>query len=207
MAQGAEKIVEILQPVVISALAAAAQALVSGPVFAERRAWTANKNAALSGRNRRAKRHAAIAADDDPGTTISNDTWQYVESNFATNFGYYYEGLSSQPVSGDVPQAAGEDIIIWQTSNGLSNIQAYLQTAFKDALSPADSIEFSKNLSVLFQDRFKETSLEWTPFFKRYNFADKVVVDCYMVTSPATDAQGNPAGIASYCWVAYNHDK
>jgi hypothetical protein len=75
---------------------------------------------------------------------------------------------------------------------------------FKDSIGASDSIEISQNLGTLFMDRFKEESLDWTPFSKRYNFPDKLIVDTFMVTASAHDEDDNPAGVASYCFVAYN---
>jgi hypothetical protein len=209
MGSGVKTVVKLIAPVAIQALAQASEQLLAGQVYTERRAWLANYRLGLAGRNRRAPPHPMRLADDDPGTTISENTWQYCEANFATSFGYYYQGLTSQPTTGDMPTAAGEDIIVWQTShNGLGDLKAYLQIAFKDTLPGPDSIELSKNLSDLFEERFKESSLDWTPFLKRYNqLPSKTIVDCYMVTSPTTDSDGNPAGIASFCWVAYDHGK
>ncbi len=187
MAQGVKTVVKILAPIALEALAKAAEALLAGAVYRERAT------------------RVLSAADDDPGAVISTDTWTYCETNFATQYGYYYEGLRSQPTTGDLPVAAAEDIIVWDKTNGISDITTYLQTVFKDSLGPQDSIELSQNLGTLFADRFKEESLDWTPFSKRYNFHDGLIVDCYMVTASAHDVHDEPAGIASYCFVAYNH--
>ncbi len=187
MGQGVTTVIKILAPIALEALAKAAEALLAGAAYADRRP-------------------KAVASGDD-GSIISTDTWQYCETNFASQYGYYYEGLRSQPTTGDLPIAAAEDIIIWDKDNGISDITTYLQTVFKDSLAPSDSIELSQNLGTLFADRFKEESLDWTPFSKRYNFPDGLIVDCYMVTASAHDVKDNPAGVASYCFVAYNHGK
>jgi hypothetical protein len=186
MGQGVTTVVKILAPIALEALAKAAEALLAGAAYAD-------------------KRSAATASGGDDGSIISTDTWQYCETNFASQYGYYYEGLRSQPTTGDLPIAAAEDIIVWDKNNGISDITTYLQTVFKDSIAPSDSIELSQNLGQLFAARFKEESLEWTPFSKRYNFPDGLIVDCYMVTAAAHDVDNNPAGVASYCFVAYNH--
>lgn len=189
MGQGVVEVVKIIAPVALNALAQAAQALIAGEAF---------KALAVD---------APSVGDDDPSAIITTDTWQYCETNFASQYGYFYQGIRSQPTTGDLPIAGAEDIIVWDSSNGLSDIQAYLQTVFKDSISPSDAIEIANNLGTLFQDRFKEQSLEWTPFSKRYNFPDGLIIDCYMVTAAVRDAQDKPAGVASYCFVAYNHTK
>lgn len=191
MGQTVVEVVKIIAPIALDALAKAAQALLAGEAT---QAAVAN----LPGRR------AAASADDD-GSIITTDTWQYCGANFATQYGYYYEGLRSQPVTGDLPIAAAEDIIVWETKNGITDIQNYLQTVFKDSINPSDSIELSQNLGSLFQERFGEEALSWTPFSKRYNFPDGLIVDTYMVTAAARDVDNNLAGVASYNFVAYNH--
>ena len=186
MGQGVVTVVKILAPIALEALAKAAEALLSGAAYAERKA-------------------VAAASGDDDGSIITTDTWQYCETNFASQYGYYYQGLRSQPTTGDLPIAAAEDVIVWDQSNGIKDVTAYLQGVFKDSIAPADSIELSQNLGGLFAARFKEESLDWTPFSKRYNFPDGLIVDCYMVTACAHDVEDKPAGVASYCFVAYNH--
>ncbi|GAA4440281.1 hypothetical protein ACFQV2_21925 [Actinokineospora soli] len=187
--QGVTSVVKILAPIALEALAKAAEALLAGAAYAQHRA------------------RLDATGDEDDGSIISTDTWQYCETNFASQYGYYYQGLRSQPTTGDLPIAAAEDIIVWDKNNGISDITNYLQTVFKDSINPGDSIEISQNLGTLFADRFKEESLSWTPFSKRYNFPDGLIVDCYMVTASAHDVNDNPAGVASYCFVAYNHGK
>jgi len=191
MGQTVKEVIKVVAPIALQALATAAEALLAGDAI----------QAAI--RNLPTKQQPALVGD--PGSTIETDTWQYCETNFSTTYGYYYAGLTSKPVTGDLPIAAGEDIIVWETTNGVTNIQSYLSTVFKDSISDSDSIELSKNLGTLFQQRFGEESLEWTPFSKRYNFGDNLIVDVYMVTAAAHDVNDQPAGVASYCWVAYNH--
>lgn len=182
------EIVKVVAPIALKALAAAAEALIAGAVYAEKR--TSLKKS---------------TAGDDPVTTIQQDTGTYITTNFASTFGYYYEGLRSQPVSGALPVAANQDLLTWDPGEkGVSDIQTYLQNVFKGSIGVQDSIDISQNLAALFQDRFQEESLEWTPFTKRYNQPDKLIVDTYFVTASATDQGGNRAGLASYCFVAYN---
>jgi hypothetical protein len=191
MAQTVKKVVEIIAPIALDALATAAEALIAG-------AATQQAIALLPERTR-------AVGDNDDGQIITKDTWSYCETNFATQYGYFYAGMRSQPVTGDLTIAAAEDIIVWEKTNGIADIQTYLQTIFKDSISDADAIELAQNLGTIFQQRFSEVALEWTPFSKRYNFRDQLIVDVYMVTSPATDVNQQPAGIASYCFVAYEH--
>ncbi|WP_347352673.1 hypothetical protein [Intrasporangium sp.] len=191
MGQTVKEVIKVVAPIALEALATAAEALLAGE--------------ATSTAVGRLPEKRPPAAAGDPGSVITTDTWQYCEANFATQYGYYYQGLRSQPVTGDLPIAAAEDIIVWEKQNGISDIQSYLQSVFKDSINAGDSIELANNLGTLFQQRFGEESLEWTPFSKRYNFPDGLIVDAYMVTAAAHDVNDNPAGVASYCWVAYNH--
>ena len=185
MGQTVVEVVKVIAPIALQALATAAQALLAGEASQAAVAALPEKKPA--------------APSEDFGAIISTDTWQYCETNFATQYGYYYAGLTSQPTTGDVPVAAAEDIIVWEQSNGITDIQNYLHTVFQD------SIALSKNLGTLFQLRFGEEALDWEPFSKRYNFPDGLIVDVYMVTASARDTNNNPAGVASYCFVAYNH--
>ncbi|MGB3687102.1 MAG: hypothetical protein WBG36_04815 [Ornithinimicrobium sp.] len=191
MAQTVVEVVKIIAPIALGALAKAAQELLAG--------------SATQAAVERLPGQSAVQDSTDPGSIITTDTWQFCEANFATQYGYYYEGLRSQPVTGDLPIAAAEDIIVWEEKNGVTDIQAYLQVVFKDSINPSDSIEISQNLGELFKQRFGEEALEWTPFSKRYNFSDGLIVDVYMVTAAARDVDNRPAGVASYCFVAYNH--
>jgi hypothetical protein len=152
------EIVKVVAPIALNALAAAAEALLAGVVYAEKR------------------RKLARAPADDPVTTIQQDTGVYITTNFAWDPG----------------------------EKGLSDIQKYLQDAFKGSLGVSDSIDISQNLAALFADRFQEYSQEWPPFTKRYNQPDKLIVDTYFVTASVTDQAGKRAGVASYCFVAYN---
>lgn len=191
MGQTVVEVVKVIAPIALSALADAAQKLLAGDAARDAVA--------------RLPQQRVAAAADDPGAVITTDTWQYCEANFAAQYGYYFQGLRSQPVTGDLPIAAAEDIIVWEQKNGITNIQQYLQTVFKDSISGPDSIELANNLGQLFQLRFGEEALTWTPFSKRYNFPDGLIVDVYMVTAAARDVDDNLAGVASYCFVAYNH--
>ncbi|MDN5797895.1 MAG: hypothetical protein L0H79_19415 [Intrasporangium sp.] len=191
MGQTVKEVIKVIAPIALNALATAAEALLAGEAIRSAVGQLPEKR--------------SPAAAGDPGSIITTDTWQYCEANFATQYGYYYQGLRSQPVTGDLVIAAAEDIIVWEKQNGISDIQSYLQSVFKDSINPGDSIELANNLGTLFQQRFGEESLEWTPFSKRYNFPDGLIVDSYMVTAAAHDVNDNPAGVASYCWVAYNH--
>lgn len=193
MAATVGAVVKIIAPIALEALAKAAQALLAGGATQSAVERLPNRTTALS--------------SDDPGTIITTDTWQYIQANFATQYGYFYEGIRSQPFTGDLPVAAALDIIVWEQSNGVSDIQAYLQTVFKDSINDSDAIEISNNLRTLFKQRFGEESLEWTPFSKRYNCRDGLIVDTYMVTAAVHDVKDKPAGVASYCFVAYNHSR
>ena len=186
MGRSVTKVIEIVAPIALQALAQAAEALIAGEVLDE----------AL------VKRIKAQSVNDK-GSTIYNDTSGFCSSQFADTFGYYYQGLRSKPTTGTLPTAAGMDIVVYDPGKGISNINQYLQTVFQDSVSPSDSISLAQNLSQLFQSRFKEESLTWTPFDKRYNFPDGTIIDTYMVTSAARDVDNNLAGIATYCFVAY----
>ncbi|WP_155856198.1 hypothetical protein [Cellulomonas sp. URHD0024] len=185
------KVVEIIAPIALEALAKAAEALLAGE---------ASKAAVAA-----LPQQKPAPADDDWGSIITTDTWSYNETNFATQYGYYYAGLTSQPTTGAMPVAAQEDIIVWEQKNGIADITKYLQTVFQGSIAVADSITIANNLGSIFLQRFGEEALGWEPFSKRYNFTDGLIVDVYMVTSPARDSKNNPAGVASYCFVAYNH--
>jgi hypothetical protein len=180
MGKGVTKVVEVIAPIALNALLQAAEALIADDV----------------------QLVAASADDDGVGEQLYGDLTQFVNSSFANTYGYFYQGLRSEPPRA-VPSAADQDIIVWQSNNNLGNIQAYLQTVFQDSIPPGDAIEVANNLSTLFADRFKEESLSWTPFNKRYNLSDGTIIDSYMVTSAARDAQNNLAGIAVYAFVSY----
>lgn len=188
MGRTVKEVVEIIAPIALQALAVAAENLIAGDEVDER-----------------VKDQISYLSDTDWGSIVYNDTSQYITSEFATTYGYYYEGLRSKPSTGGLPVAAGLDIIVYDPQKGIDNIQDYLQTVFKDSISPSDSIEVSQNLSQLFADRFKEESLDWTPFNKRFNFPDNMIMDVYMVTSSARDVDNNHAGVVTYCFVAYSN--
>jgi hypothetical protein len=168
----------------------AAEALIAGAAYAEKR-----------------KARKAFASSGDPEKMVS-DLNMYVTTNFATSYGYYFNGNQSQPTlpGGQIAavSAASSDIVVWDPTSGVSSINAYLQTILSGSIPPSDSINIGKNLADIFTDRFKEESLDWTPLMKRYNQPDKLRVDSYMVTSAATDANNQRCGIAAYCFVAYN---
>jgi hypothetical protein len=191
MGQTVVEVVKVIAPIALQALAAAAQALLAGEASQEAVA--------------RLPHQEPLAAADDFGSIISTDTWTYCQTNFATQYGYYYAGLTSQPTTGDLPVAAAKDIIVWEQKNGIADIQTYLQTVFQGSIAAGDSITLAQNLGTLFQMRFGEEALDWEPFSKRYNFPDGLIVDVFMVTASARDTDNNPAGVASYCFVAYNH--
>jgi mannitol-1-phosphate/altronate dehydrogenase len=186
MGRSITKVIEIIAPIALKALAESAEALISGGALDE--------NVLARFRDQ---------SDADFGSTIYNDTSAYISTKFANTYGYYYQGLRSKPETGTLPVAAGMDIVVYDPGKGISNINDYLQTVLQDSISTSDSIELAQNLSQLFQERFKEESLEWTPFNKRYNYPDETIVDMYMVTSAARDVNNNLAGIATYCFVAY----
>lgn len=194
------EIVKVVGPIALKGLAAAAEALIAGAAF----------DAQKSGRDLRIR--ALTDEFDSAGSeagnmaTISNDTQTYVTSNFATSFGYYYAGLTSKPTSGALPIAATDDLVVWDPSEqGVSDIQKYLQTIFKGSIQPGDSISISQNLGQIFDQRFKETSLQWEPLMKRFNQPDGLIIDTYMVTASVRADNGKKAGIARYAYVAYNN--
>ena len=185
MSAGVIEVVKIVAPIAMKALVAAAESLIAGDFYSDKR-----RSLGLDGSN--------------DSQTLQADTYTYVTTNFATTYGYYYEGLRSQPVNGAIPIAGASDMLIWDSGGkDITDIGNYLQTVFKDQLSPSDSIEIAQNLAALFQDRFAEESLEWTPMNKRFNFPDKLIVDCYMLTACARDASNKLSGIVQYIFVAY----
>lgn len=191
MAAGVQEVVRIVAPIALEALVKAADALIAGDVYAEKR-W--------------ALRASPFAGTDD-AAQMQGDLNSYVTTNFASSYGYYFQGLQSQPnpIGGKTPLvvSATADIVVWDPTTGVNSIQSYMQTILQGSVKPTDSINIANNLAAIFGDRFKEESLEWTPLMKRYNQPDGLVADTYMVTAAATDANENRAGIASYCYVAY----
>jgi hypothetical protein len=186
MSAGVTEVIKIVAPIALKALEVAAEALLAGPVYAGKR------------------RRAAVG---DPASTMEQDLSTYVETNFSTSYGYYYQALQSQPVAPTGKTAtvvsATADIVVWDPQTGVSSITNYMQTILAGSVAPSDSINIGQNLAQIFTDRFKEESLEWTPLVKRFNQPDGLIADVYMVTSAAIDADNNRAGIASYCYVAY----
>ena len=191
MSAGVKEVVRIVAPIALNALVQAAEGLLSGVVYAEKR-W------ALKAR--------ATAGTDD-AAAMQEDLNTYVTTNFATSYGYYFQGLQSQPnpIGGKTPLvvSATADIVVSDPNTGINSIQNYMQTILQGSVKPSDSINIATNLASIFGDRFKEESLEWTPLMKRYNQPDGLIADTYMVTAAATDVNNNRAGIASYCYVAY----
>ncbi|HEV7806654.1 MAG TPA: hypothetical protein VGO80_12595 [Solirubrobacteraceae bacterium] len=179
MGAGTRAVVRIIAPVALDALAKAASALITGD--------TIYSTAQVGG----------------PSETIRTATFKYCETHFADQYGYFYEGMRSQPTNGGPPFAAEEDMFVWDSHNGVKDIDIYLQKVFKGSMRATDAIEVSDMLATLFQDRFTEQSLEWTPFSKRLHFSDGVIVDCYMVTAAARDVKDQPAGVGTYCLIAY----
>ncbi|WP_300067712.1 hypothetical protein [uncultured Ruegeria sp.] len=193
------EIVKVVGPIALKGLAAAAEALIAGAAYDSTRFDRNLKLRALSDKFKSAGSEAGNMS------TISTDTETFVTSNFATSFGYYYSGLMSQPTSGALPISALDDLVVWDPSEqGISDIQKYLQTIFKGSVQPGDSISISENLGEIFDERFKETSLQWEPLMKRYNRPDGLIIDTYMVTASVMADSGKKAGIARYAYVAYN---
>jgi len=195
MAAGVTEVVRIIAPIALKVLVTAAESLLSGDVYAEKR-WQFNQLRGIA------------AANPDDAATMQQDLNTYVTTNFATSYGYYFQGLQSQPnpIGGKTPMvvSATSDIVVWDPTTGVNSIQAYLQTILAGSVKPSDSINIATNLASIFTDRFQEESLEWTPLMKRYNQPDGLIADTFMVTAAATDANNNRAGIASYCYVAYS---
>jgi hypothetical protein len=188
MSAGIQEVVKIVAPIALDALIQAATALIAGPVFDDKRK---HKRKGLG----------------DPAETMVEDLNTYITTNFATSYGYYWNGTQSQPVAPSgksaFVSAATTDIVVWDPTTGVSSIQSYMQSILSGSIPPSDSIAISANLATIFTERFAEESLEWTPLMKRFNQPDGLIADVYMVTSAAVDASGNRAGIASYCFVAY----
>lgn len=182
------EVVKVIAPIALDALAQAAISLIAADP-------------------KMSKKVAIQKITGDPetdGQIIDTDTTSYITTQFGNTFGYFYEGLRSQPTSGALPIAADQDIIVWNPAkNEVTDINAYLTAVFKDSLSPSDAIEASQNLSSIFQAKFTEVDLSWNPFDKRYNFPDGTIVDMFMVTAAGYDANNNTMGIVNYCFVAY----
>lgn len=198
MSAGVIEVVKIVAPIALDALIKAADALISGPAYAEKRILAARRTG---------RKGKVVAAAEGGAEKMVEDLTMYVTTNFATSYGYYWNGTQSQPVlpggKTALVQAATSDIVVWDPNSGVSSITNYLQTILAGSIPPSDSINVGKNIAAIFTDRFKEESLQWTPLMKRYNQPDNLIVDVYMVTSSARDVNNQPAGIASYCFVAY----
>jgi hypothetical protein len=191
-------IIKKVSAVALPVLVDAAKELIAGEAYAAQRALLRQASVKIS------------LDDQSAAETIGNDTDTYVQTNFANTFGYYYAGLTSQPaLSNAVVTAANDDILIWDphVQGGLSDIDKYLQLEFQNSLQPSISIQLSQNLSAIFEERFKESSLTWTPFTKRYNFPGKapLIVDVYFISACVKDSTNSKTGgIVRYCFVAYN---
>jgi hypothetical protein len=199
MANGSSKVVDIIKQVsavALPVLVDAAKQLISGDAYAAQRALLREATAKLSGGR-------------SPAEIIGDDTDTYVRTNFANTFGYYYAALQSQPtIANAVVIAANDDILIWDphVQGGLHDIDNYLQAEFADSLPASDSINLAQNLSTIFSERFKQSSLTWEPFSKRYNFQGKqnLIVDVYFVTACVQDSTNTKTGaIVRYCFVGY----
>lgn len=183
------EVIKVVAPLALEALAKAAAALI------------AESNLAVTA-------YSEIVGVDpeQDGEIIQKDTTTYVNTKFADNYRYFYKGLGSSPPHAQFPILGGtEDIIIWNPSkNETSDIQAYITNVMQDTLPDQDVIEVAGNLATLFQARFKDIELSWTPFNKRYNLSDSgVIIDLQMVTAAGYDSGENPVGVATYCFVAY----
>ena len=179
------EVVKVIAPIALEALAKAAVKLVAG-------------TAPLA---------MVPMADgaDGWGDTIDQNTDAYNTNKFSQDYLYYYESMGSQPANGGVVIGASDDIIVWDPSkNENSDITSYMTNIFKDTLSPADSIKITKIVSQLFQARFTEVDLSWTPLSKRFNMPSGLVLDLEMVTAGGFNTAHKPLGIARYCFVAYN---
>ncbi|GAC1334335.1 MAG: hypothetical protein NVSMB26_16920 [Beijerinckiaceae bacterium] len=201
MSKGSGSVVDIIKKVsavALPVLVDAAKELISGEAYAAQRALLRQASPKIK------------LDDESAAETIGNDTDTYVQTNFANSFGYYYSGLTSTPaMQGAVVVAANDDILIWDpgVQGGLKDIDKYLQLEFRGSVPPSISIQLAQNLSGIFEERFKETSLSWSPFIKRYNYpgAQPLIVDVYFVTACVKDSTNTKtAGIARYCFVAYN---
>lgn len=199
--KGSSNVVDVIKrvsAVALPVLVDAAKELIAGEAYAAQRAVL-----------RQAYRQKNLT-DQNAAETIGNDTDTYVQTNFANTFGYYYAGLSSQPaLANAVVVAANDDILIWDphVQGGLSDIDKYLQLEFSGSVPASISIQLAQNLSGIFEDRFKESSLSWSPYIKRYDYPGKqpLIVDVYFVSACVKDSTNSKTGgIVRYCFVAYN---
>ena len=200
MSKGPVNVVDIIKKVsavALPVLVDAAKELIAGEAYAAQRALL-----------RQASPQKNLTDQNSAGI-IGNDTDTYVQTNFANSFSYYYAGLGSQPaLANAVVTAANDDILIWDphVQGGLSDIDKYLQLEFKDSLPPSISIQLAQNLSAIFEERFKESSLSWSLFIKRYDFpgTQRLIVDVYFVSACVKDSTNSKTGgIVRYCFVAY----
>jgi hypothetical protein len=185
------EVIKVVAPVALEALAKAAIKLVSGGSAAQVASFAANST-------------------QDNGSIIKNDTSEYINTEFSQNYRYFYKGAGSTPPGASFPLVgATEDVMVWDPKkNEISDINAYITKVLQDTLSDADAIEVAQNLSGLFEARFTQVDLSWTPFMKRYNLAASgVTIDVQMVTAAGYDENKNPLGVASYCFVAYKTGK
>ncbi|MBD2595167.1 hypothetical protein H6G74_12610 [Nostoc spongiaeforme FACHB-130] len=142
---------------------------------------------------------------EDYGQEIDTSTAKYVRNQFSDTYGYFYDGMVSQPDDGVKPKAASAEIIVWNPSkHEAGDIEGYLKKIFQFSIDEGDAIKIGNNLASLFQERFKQVDLTtWSPFNKRYNMSDNLTVDIFAVTAAGSDENNNPMGIVQYCFVAY----
>ena len=191
MSAGIAEVIKTVPHIQLQALIVAAEVLLDGAVYADKR---------------RPLRPLAKVGDGDP-TQMQQNLNTYITPNFASTYGYYFQGLQSQPrpIEGKTPQVVSStaDIVIWNPQSGVDGIQAYLQTILASSVRLQDIINISQNLASIFSDRFREEYLVWTPLTKRYHQPDNLVADIYMLTAAVADSNRQIVGIASYCHVAY----
>lgn len=190
MGRTVKEVIKVIAPIALDALAEAAGALL-----------------AASASTLHAHRFSQTVGDvEADANTIWRDTSTYVNQQFSNNYRYFYKGLGSSPPHAQYPLiGATEDIIVWNPNkNETADIDTYLQQVLQDTLPDSDTIEVAQNIAALFQTRFADVELSWTPFNKRYNLADTgTTIDLMMVTAAGYDSANNPIGIATYCFVAY----
>lgn len=188
------KVVEVVAPIALQALAQAAMALIAAPAMAD-------------GAEEEPGSPAPVADVQDNGSIIQQDTTKYVTDQFQDNFRYFFQGLGSNPPGAKLPLVgASQDIIVWDPSkNEQTDLQSYITNVLQGTLQDSDTIMVAQNIAQLFQARFTEIDLSWSPFMKRYNLpASAVTIDLQMVTAAGYDQNKNPLGIATFCFTAYN---
>jgi len=184
-----EEVVKVVAPIALEALAKAATKLLD------------DTNIQSSGYSTPIGQYP-----EQDGEIIKTDTTAYINNKFADNYRYFYKGLGSSPPDVKYPiVGATEDIMVWNPSkNEMSDIEGYIKKVLEDTLPDSDVIEVAENMADLFQARFQEVDLSWTPFNKRYNLKESgTIVDLQMVTAAGKSTEEKPLGIASYCFVAY----